>query len=536
MYSKSSLPIVAVSLLVLSCGAPPQKIKPDKPASTPASIQAATKPLDKTPHTLVKLEIGDTAKTLDSLYAKLPRMINSEQLRYNLNREFKAAAADVDLTQGTEAALGYADDTLGFVVFSFALQKDNHFAEKLKTPAGLDTKGHQLAVRPLPGSLLSPFNHVLYLDIKGDRLFITDNPEGFERLPLKSGLSTPTLKASIAFASLWYVFGMPYQEAYIADKNERQFKAPKDAPPQPKQSDIFWESLFITAGSIKTIDVEADTRDGLLVSISVSTKKALTSQLDGLPGDPYEIVPGSQFGFRAAVPKSVMNIIAEARRKLAPPGFDTLAMFYPLSGTMSGSLFFGAGIDPIEGFWSVGQYPIEDSALARIGVQRYFSETPKPDAMLLDPGRSFAFTPATTKAKDGSVVDIVSSKVKEPAPLDLVLQINDIETHYKITSTQAITSTGKSGERYAALLEQNKKPQTIPAALATLLSRPMTAAQPASQPASSQPTSQTSESAPFAFFWLSQEGINSIPSAPVDAAATLSLRNGALLFKIAMLP
>jgi hypothetical protein len=524
---KNYLRLLASSLLMMSCTAPVPSPTPTKPASAPTSIQAATKPVNKTPRALIKIELGDTAQTLDRLFTKLP-IINSTQLEYNLRRDLKEASSEIDLTQGTEAELGYADDTLGFVVFSFALKKDHRFSEKIKTPPGLDTNGHQFAIRPLPASLLSPFNRILYLDVSDGRLMITDHPEGIQRLPLKTGLTTSSLRASIDFASLWYVFGLPYQEAYLEEKEKRQFQSTNNEPPKPQQSEIWWESLFMLAGSITRLEVQAETSNGMLLSIEVSTKFELPPGLESLSGDPYEILPTTHFGFRAILPKSVVRVIAAARRRLAPPAFDSLAMYYPIAENLRGALQFGGGIDDNDGFWAVGRYPISDVAVARLSLKQHFSEIPKPDAMFLEPGRTFTFKTITEKDKDGSSVDMISSVLKDLTPLDKALQLGNIETQYKLNPNTATTITGKNSQKREMILGQQKQPKTIPVALAALLE--------GQAPGTSQPTSQESTPKPFAFFWLSQAGIISDATAPIDTAATISQVGEKLLFKVAFMP
>jgi hypothetical protein len=538
MYSKIKqyLQILAGSFLMLSCTAQPPKQTPASNKQTPASTttQAATKPVSKTARALIKIELGDTAKTLNQLSTKLPNIISASQLEYNLRRELKDASAEIDLTQGTELELGFADDILGFVVFSFALKKEHRFSAQMKTTPGLDSKGHQFAVRPLPGSLLSPFNRVLYLDVIDGRLLIMDHPEGMQRLPLKAGLTTPTLRASIDFASLWHVFGLPYQEVYISEKEKRQFQSSNNEPTKPQQDDIFWESLFMLGGSIARLEVQAETTDGVLVSLEVSTKLKIPPGLESLSGDLYEILPTSHFGFRAVLPKSVVRVIAAARRRLAPPAFDSVAMYYPIAENLRGSLSFGGAIDEKDGFWAVGRYPIDDAAMARLSMVKHFSETPKADAIFLEPGRTFQFKTIIEKDKDGGSVDLISSLLKTPTPLEKALKISTTETLYKINSSSATTITATKPQQREALLAQSKAPKTIPAALAALLERQTSSG--LMFVGTSQPTSQVSASKPFAFFWLSQAGIVSNPNAAIDTAATISQVGDKLLFKLAFLP
>src|SRR5688500_7295399 len=174
-----------LSLVVMSCTPQTTGSTPPPKPKTAASTQAAPT-LKQAPRALIHAPIGSTAQTLDLLSAKLPWIITSEQLTKLLERELQSAVSEIELEQGAEALLGFSSELPGFVNFSFALKKDHRIAEKLKTTPGVDTKGHQFALRPLPGSFLSPFNRVLYLDVKEERLWVSDQPTGLKVLPLKS--------------------------------------------------------------------------------------------------------------------------------------------------------------------------------------------------------------------------------------------------------------------------------------------------------------------------------------------------------------
>jgi hypothetical protein len=507
-------------LVVLSCT--PQTTSPTPPPKTKtaaASTQAA--PTSKqAPRALVHVSLGSTAQTLDILSKELPWIITSKQLTTSLERELQGAVDDLDLTQGSEALLGFSSELLGFVNFSFALKKEHRITEKLKTTPGVDTKGHQFALRPLPGSPLSPFNRVLYLDVKAERLFVSDQPDGLAALPLQSGLATPTLRASIDFASLWFVFGVPYQEAYIAKRQEEGFKAENNSP-KARQGDVFWESVFRLADMLYRVELEIETGDGVLVSALVSTKQKFDAKLEPLGESQYQIVANSQFGFKANLPKVVVKTIAEARQKLAPPAFDSLALFYPLANAMSGGVTFGGGIDN-SGFWSVGQYSLSDAAMARLQLRKFFSAVPQQGANFLEEGRSFVFLESKAKTVTGANLDFVTSTLVAPTEPEKLLQIHDVKTRYEISPTQAIVSLGKSGEKNAALLST---PQKLPQPLISLLEK-RSSARP------------STEALPMPFFlgWFSSEAIENLNAAPASVAATVAQQEDKLLLRIAFLP
>jgi hypothetical protein len=513
--------LLLLSVLLFSCTTQNKTTQGKSVVAPAASTQAATPASNKAPRALAHISLGVTAQTLDQLSAKIPWVINSRQLTNSIARELQDAAAEIDLMKGSEALLGFSPDHPGFVNFSFALKKEHRIKEKLKTTPDLDTKGHQYAIHPLPGSPLSPFNRVLYIDVKDDRLWISDQPDGLKLLPLQSGLVTPTLRATIDFASLWYVFGVPYQDAYIAQKQTESFQATSDTP-KAKQEAVVWESFFRLADSMYQIELEAETGDGILLSLLVSTKQKLDAKIEPIKEEPYQIMPGAQFGVRAQLPKVVLKTLAELRKRLAPPAFDSLAMFYPLANAMSGSLFFGGGIDS-DGFWSVGQYSLSDSAVARLALQRYFTEVPRKDANFLEVGRTFVFQESKAKTASGAHLDFVDAKLEAPEAVDKVLGIHNIQTRYEISPNQALTTTGKSALKKSALL--GKEVSKLPQPLVSLLEKKSNA-RPSTEPLPS----------PFLLFWYSPEAVENLNDAPATVAATLAQQGERFLLRIALLP
>lgn len=495
---RRALPLV---FSLLACSSP----EGSSQAATTQTTQNSSPPVE----VLIRVQSGPFLPTLEALsaYPYLAQWL--PDLKAGLVRDLGEAADEIDLGQGTEVLLATSQDAGVFVAFSFLLRSEEAFRQKFHPPsfAQIEPQGHDFAFRPLPGSLLSPLDQPLYLDIADGRLLIVSAPVARERLSLSSPRAEALLEMEVDFAGLWARFGARLQEAYEAEIRKRSIMKEKRAP---KQEQAFWEALFALSASTRALHLTlTPSPERLSASLKITPKIPLPSSLPTVNFD-GSFPGGSLFGFRVSLPPAALQTLADLRSRFAPPALDSLGAFYPVAGEINGEITWAGGFDEA-GLWLLASYQVRDALRARVAVRDYFMTPPDPEMVPLDPGLSFTYGTEGAKAGKGPPEDIIRAQwEKDTSDLALLLGGERLEARYVYLPDRLVVAVGAGGiARLPQFLEA--KPEVFSRLPESLL--------------------PPSEKKPLGVAWLSH-----LQSTSASASLSASVEEGALRLDLFVLP